>query len=171
MTILIETQRLIVKTPHLVDIDNWCLLLLDADVMRYIRDKPKNRSEVLKYLERDISHQTKYGFSFGSVFIRNSNIFIGRAGMSYLAYDDTQSDIEIGYSLLKEYWGQGFATELTEEFISWGFQYLNIKKLLAVANPENTKSWHVMEKVGMKYVGNALYNNQHPVRKYEIYKD
>ena len=67
-------------------------------------------------------------------------MFIGRAGFVYLNYDDTQPDIEIGYELKKEYWHQGYATELVLALINWGFDHLDVTRLVAVTRPDNLKS-------------------------------
>jgi len=51
----------------------------------------------------------------------------------------------------KMYWGKGYATEIAKAIIKWGFDNLDIDKIVAIAVPENKASIRVMEKVGMKY--------------------
>ena len=165
--ILLETKRLIIKIPTSEDLEDQHVLQSDPDVMRYIAKGVRDREEVKASLARMISHQQKHGFSLGSVFEKETGKFVGRAGLVYLALDDTQPDIEIGYALLKEYWEKGYATELTHALIQWGFSHLSVNKLVAVTRPENEKSKRVLEKAGMQYVGMDQYHGV-DVERYEI---
>jgi predicted acetyltransferase/RimJ/RimL family protein N-acetyltransferase len=169
MRIFLETKRLIIHTPALIDFDNLYALQSDAEIMKYIGQGVRTQSEVMTGLEKAIAHQDKYGFSLGSVFEKESGAFVGRAGLIYLGYDDTQPDIEVGYALTKETWNKGYATELSKALIDWGFQNLAITKLVAVINPENDRSRCVLEKVKMNYVGRAHYWNTE-VALYDIHK-
>lgn len=170
MGIFLETKRLIIKPSELGDLDNLCALQADHDVMEYIGKGVRSSLEVNKWLEKSISHHKKHGFSFGSVFEKESGIFVGQAGIMYLNYDDAQPDIEIGYRLYKKFWSNGYATELAKALIQWGFKNLSVNTLVAVTHPKNTRSRHVLEKSGMNYVGIVnCYDAE--VAKYEILKN
>jgi ribosomal-protein-alanine N-acetyltransferase len=169
MTIFIETERLIINIPTLSDLQDQHLLQSDPDVMQYIGLGPRTENEVLEGLLNAIRHQEKHGFSLGSVFEKDTGDFVGRAGLIYLAFDDTQADIEVGYALLKKYWAKGYATELANACIAWGFKHLTVEKLVAVTRPKNEKSSRVLEKAGMHFVKRTLYNNIEVVY-YEIAK-
>ena len=103
------------------------------------------------------------------VYEKSSNDFIGQAGLIYLGYDDNQPNIELGYRLHKLYWGKGYATELTEALIMWGFKHLSIDKLMAVAHPDNISSQNVLIKSGMINTGTINYWNKE-VLSFEIVK-
>src|SRR3990167_8148720 len=169
MSIFLKTKRLIINTPESIDFDNLYALQLDADVMQYIGQGVRTPTEVRSGLEKAIAHQKKYGFSLGCVFEKESGAFVGRAGLIYLAYDDAQPDIEVGYALTKDAWNKGYATELSKALIDWGFQNLSVTKLVAVINPKNDRSRRVLEKVKMNYVGRAHYWNNE-VALYDIHK-
>ncbi len=169
MGIFLETKRLIINIPEAIDFDNLYALQSDADVMQYVGQGVRTPAEVTSGLEKAIAHQEKHGFSLGCVFEKKSGVFVGRAGLIYLAYDDTQPDIEIGYALTKAAWCKGYATELASAIINWGFQHLPVTKLVAVINPRNDRSRRVLEKVKMNYVGRAHYGNNE-VSLYDIHK-
>ena len=154
--LLLQTERLFINSPALEDIDDWHALHSDPDVMQYI-DGARQRRTIRQWLKQDIAHQNKYGFSMGSVFRKESHQFIGRAGIFYRNYEDNQPDIEIGYVLHKTYWGQGYATELVQNIIKWGFVNLNFTKLMAITHPENRASQCVLEKSGMKFSRRVQY--------------
>ncbi len=68
-------------------------------------------------------------------------------------------EVEVAYLLAKEYWNQGLATEAARAAISYGCDGLKLKRIVAIARPENVGSYRVMEKVGMKYERDAHYYN------------
>ena len=97
MSLFLETKRLILKSPELADFENLYALQSDSDVMQYVGQGVRAHAEVMTGLEKAIAHQEKYGFSLGTVYEKESGDFVGRAGLIYLAYDDTKPDIEVGY--------------------------------------------------------------------------
>ena len=137
--------------------------------MKYIGRGIRTKDEVMNGLEKAIHHFENYGFSLGNVIEKSSNTFIGRAGLIYLGYDDQQPDIEVGYALTKTAWSKGYATELSNALIHWGFEHLTVERLVGVINPSNEKSRRVLEKIGMNYVGRAHHWNNE-VALYELHK-
>lgn len=171
MTTFLETKRLIIKSPELKDVDKIYLLDSDPEVMRYIGNGlPRSKEESRDWFKKSVKHFEKYGFSFGLVFEKNTGEFVGRAGINYDAYDDSQPDIEIGYRLLKKFWNRGYATELASALIEWGFLNLKIEKLCGFSKPDNKSSRRILEKVGMHLIGLDQYADEEVVR-YEILKD
>jgi ribosomal-protein-alanine N-acetyltransferase len=170
MSIFLETQRLIIKPSALEDFDDLYTVQSDPDVMQYIGQGVRSKKEVQESLKKIIAHYQKHGFSLGSVFEKNSGLLIGQAGLFYLGFNELQADIEVSYRLKKQYWGMGYATELTKALITWGFNNLTIDKLIAVVRPENKGSRKVLEKSGMDYAGNTNYQGK-DVLKFEIYKN
>jgi ribosomal-protein-alanine N-acetyltransferase len=60
---------------------------------------------------------------------------------------------EIGYALARKYWGQGIMTEAVRAVLDYGFTTLRLNRIEARCDVENTASWRVMEKAGMKFEG------------------
>lgn len=169
MSIFLTTNRLVIKAPSMTDFDDQFLLQSDPEVMKYVGTGPRCEEKVKKVLQKSIDHYVKHGFSLGSVFEKSSNEFIGRAGLMYVDYDDTQPEVEIGYALLKQYWGRGYATEIAKALITWGFSNLNVTKLVGIARTENISSCQVLEKAGMALKKHVPYN-KHDALQYEIEK-
>jgi [ribosomal protein S5]-alanine N-acetyltransferase len=168
MSIFLETERLIIKTPSLEYLHEAFLLDSDPNVM-YFMGGPRTLESTREWLEKNIRHQERNGFGFGLVFEKETSQFIGRAGLLYLAYDENQTDIEIGYRLHEVFWGKGYATELVKALIKWGFENLSVNKLVAVIKPDNHRSRNVLEKSGLCYVGKSKYYDDE-VDRYEISK-
>ncbi|KTC86276.1 GNAT family acetyltransferase [Legionella cincinnatiensis] len=106
MSILVETSRLLIKTPILDDLEYWYFLHSDEHVMEYMGGV-QSKSVIQEWLQSDILHYNKHHFTMGSIFEKNNNEFIGRAGLVYLDHNENQPDIEIGYVLHKNTGGRG----------------------------------------------------------------
>jgi len=74
--------------------------------------------------------------------------FVGWAGLAYLPEFD---EIDLGYRFLPEYWGLGIATEASRAILNYGFDQLELKKIIAIAMKEHKASIRVMQKVGMEF--------------------
>jgi [ribosomal protein S5]-alanine N-acetyltransferase len=164
MNTLLTSPRLYIKEPTLNDFDSLFNLQSNSEVMSYIGNGVRSQEEVMNGLEKAISHYKQHQFSLGSVFLKSSPKFIGRAGLIYFNYDDSQADIELAYALLPEYWGIGYATELAQALVSWGFDQLSIPKLIAVVHPKNSNSQKVLIKAGMMNTGTINYWNKDVLR-------
>jgi ribosomal-protein-alanine N-acetyltransferase len=68
---------------------------VDPLVMKYIGEGVRTKDKVQEFLNLAIHHQAKHGFTFCSVFEKESNNFIGQAGLIHLACDDSQPDVEV----------------------------------------------------------------------------
>ena len=60
---------------------------------------------------------------------------------------------EIGYGILEEYQGQGFATEAVKLALNWAFQHPEIRAVEAEADPDNVASQKVLKKCGFRLSG------------------
>ncbi len=163
----LKTNRLFIKPPNETDLSNWFDLHADPDVMYYVSGSCQPDT-IKRWMQADISHYQKHGFCLGSVFEKTNNEFVGRAGIVFLNYDDAQPELEIGYILSKKHWNKGYGTELVKGLIEWGFNYLNVSKLVAVTHPENKRSQHVLEKSGMRFAKRIQYYDDQ-CDFYEIY--
>ena len=84
-------------------------------------------------------------------FDKESGTFIGMAGLT-LSNDKFRLG-EIYYKLMPEYWGKGYATEVSKTLIKSGFEYFHLHKVEAGVAVDNTRSINVLEKSGMTREG------------------
>lgn len=168
MSIFLETKRLVLKLTEQSDKDNLFKLRMDPDVMK--DRKVQTKEEILTLLDKIILHHQKYGLGFYSVFEKESGDFVGQAGLFYIGFDENETEIEVGYRLHKKFWGKGYATELAKTLLQWGFENLEVNKLVAFTHPDNTASQHVLQKCGMISIGPVSCFYGPAVPKYEIYR-
>lgn len=62
-------------------------------------------------------------------------------------------EAEIGWTISRCHWGQGYATEAARAMLRYGFSELDLHRIIALCRVENRASWRVMEKLGMRREG------------------
>ncbi len=172
MSILLTTERLILKTLQHSDLEDLIALRTDPDVMRYIGDGNIHTEEqVKKYLTMAIAYQEKHGLGFCMVFEKEGGAFIGEAGLFHLGYDDAQPEIEIAYRFHKKFWKKGYATEVVRALVEWGFENLSINTLIAGISLENRASKKVLIKAGLEYSAERKWYDGRKLLCYAAYKN
>ena len=83
----------------------------------------------------------------GIIIHKADQVAIG--GIGFHGGPDEEGMVEIGYSIIPEYQGHGYATEIALRFIDWAFQNQEIKVITAECLDDNIGSIRVLEKVGM----------------------
>jgi RimJ/RimL family protein N-acetyltransferase len=151
----LETDRLRLR-PW--DAEDWVQLkpiAQDPEVMRYISNgRPWTDERIREFVERQISGYEQRGFCFWRLLLKQDGTegrageMIGFCGLQPL--QETQG-IEIGWWLARAWWGKGLATEAAREAMRDSFERVKLERLVAVAQPENRASIHVMEKLGMRF--------------------
>ncbi len=150
---MIETERLLIRKFTLDDLDWFARMRGDAEVMRYVTGA-QSREKVADRLQHYFSFYDEYGFGFWAVVHKADSQPAGWCGLHTL---DGTPEIEVGYGFDKPYWGQGLATEAARAALRYGFERAGLERIVAVADPQNTGSWRVMEKLGMKFERLAHY--------------
>ncbi|HSJ87148.1 MAG TPA: GNAT family N-acetyltransferase, partial [Anaerolineales bacterium] len=107
-----------------------------------------------------------------AVIERSSSGLIGYCGLFHFPDVNGQEEIELGYRLKRAAWGQGYATQAARAVRDFAFHALNIKRLIALIDPENVSSIRVAEKIGMHYESDVtLEGYDHPDHVYAVIKD
>ncbi len=152
---LIETDRLVLREISLNDKEEMFRLHSNPDVQKYTGEPPVTTIEEMEAaIQTRVKDYKKYGYGRWATFKKNKMQFIGWAGLAYLPEFD---EIDLGYRFLPQYWGMGYATEVSHAILKYGFDVFNIKRIIAIAMKENVASIRVMEKVGMQFDKFAPY--------------
>jgi RimJ/RimL family protein N-acetyltransferase len=156
MTTYLETERIRLRTltpadaPLLLDLDS------DPEVMRYITDGvPATAEDVAAYLPRVLRHyETGGDFGFWAAEERATGAFVG--WFHFRLGPDAADGVELGYRLRRAAWGRGYATEVSAALVRRGFERLGVERVFALTMSSNRASRRVMEKVGLRYVGDYV---------------
>jgi len=148
---MLETERLNLRWATLADARLLYELNLDPEVLRFTGDqKTKTISEAEDVIRERLEPQRQlYKMGRFLVFIKDGT-FIGWCGLRYFPEKD---EVDLGYRLMKKYWGKGYATEASMACLKYGFESLNLNCILAQADPQNLASIKIMMKLGMKFSG------------------
>ena len=155
MKTLIETERLLLREITLNDTAKMFKLHSNPDVQKYTGEPMiESKEEMEQAIQARVGNYAKYGYGRWATFLKDGMQFIGWAGLAYLPEFD---EIDLGYRFLPTYWGMGFATEASHAILTYGFDTLKLKRIIAIAMKGNKASIRVMEKVGMKFDKLAPY--------------
>jgi RimJ/RimL family protein N-acetyltransferase len=90
------------------------------------------------------------GFTFWAIERRVDGAFLGFCGLKPGAEETPiEGEIEIGWRLAHEYWGQGYAREAAQASLDWGWAHLDAPGIAAITSVDNVRSWGLMERLGM----------------------
>ena len=154
MNIVLETERLILRTFTIDDAPLIYELNIDPDVIRYTFDPIKNIEHAKEVLEKTILPQyALYDHGRWAVHLKSDFEFIGWCG---LKARPERNEIDLGYRFQKKFWRKGYATEAAVACIKYGFEKLNLVRIVGRAIPDNESSLKVLQKCGMNYLGEEM---------------
>jgi RimJ/RimL family protein N-acetyltransferase len=156
--ILLETERLRLRRFTPDDVDLLVELDSDPEVMRYITyGQPTPReSYVNVYMPRWwVIYETQPGCGYFAAERCDTGEFLG---WFHLRDDRLEPEyVELGYRLKRAAWRQGYATEGSRALLAYGFDTLGLERVSARTLRGNVGSRGVMEKCGLRYVGDFVY--------------
>lgn len=148
---ILETERLILRKWTHEDCDALFEILRDAEVVRFIGDgQPFNREQTLKFIEAMETCFQNHGFSRWKIIEKSSGEIIGSCGFGKFPKLDQP---ELGYLLGRKYWGEGFAAEIAEAAMLYGFKNLGFREIIALTALDNAASQNVLRKIGFNSRG------------------
>ncbi len=129
------------------DFQEYFMLVSNADIMAMITGRALQHEEAEKRFEKLLCGN-KVHESFGSfmVFEKETGDFIGYGKM--ILDMESKTEAETGYMLFPEYWGKGYATEITKLLMEKAEETAVLMKITAIIDPENTASRNVLLKNG-----------------------
>jgi len=149
---IIKTERLLLKKMKFENYIELFNIWNDNELIKYtnhpyvetLEGSKKYISEIIQWYMNSKSH-------FGPFILYYEEKFVGFCGLDLKS--ESINEFELFYIILRNYWGNGFATEVSKKLIGIGFEYLNAQRIIAEAFPENSLSWKLLEKIGMKKEG------------------
>lgn len=149
------SERLRYRKLTTEDFPVYLDMAMNAEVMKYITGKAlttRETAERFKLMTDTNSETSLTGFFMA--FEKNSNLFIG-LGKFVVVNNNTA---EIGYSLLPQYWGKRYASEIAGFFISYASTLPSIENLLAIVNPDNIASKKLLARYGFTWLETGFVN-------------
>jgi [ribosomal protein S5]-alanine N-acetyltransferase len=153
------TARLRLREFTREDVDAIYALDSDPRVMRFIGDGRTSTREdaelaIGRIQRRYLEHP---GQGVWHVSRRDDGRFVGWISLKFAG---ESRDVEVGYRLVFDAWGSGFATELARAMVERGFDLLHLVRVIGVTHPDNHASQRVLAKAGMRDEGWGRYYDQ-----------
>ncbi|MEM7257531.1 MAG: GNAT family N-acetyltransferase [Pseudomonadota bacterium] len=165
---IIETERLRLRSFALSDYEALCVLFADSEVMKSSMSGTKTSEEVSAWLIEQVERRGD-GIELQAVERKDSTCVIGYCGLSEFSNTDGKVEIQIGYRLIRQYWGNGYATEAAGVVRDFAFTVLSVNRLVALIEPINVRSIAVARKIGMVYEKEVLLEGyDHPDHLYSV---
>lgn len=147
----IETERLLIRcfNPG-TDAAAMVDVYTDPEVMRYIPGGPLADLEaVRRAIACYESAQSEWGFSSWAVVEKETGLLVGDVGF---AWYDPPDEVELGYTLARDSWGKGYATEAARACLQAGVEHLHVNRIVSLVDERNEASLRVPERIGMTRV-------------------
>lgn len=150
------TDRLELRPFTRDDVEDIVALDGDWRVMRYIGDGATGtRADAYAAIERVLRRYHEHpGTGVWRASRRADARFVGWVSLKHAG---DAPDIEIGYRLMHDAWGQGYATELARAMLRRGFRDLRLSRIIGVTHPDNRASQRVLLKAGLRDEGWGRY--------------
>jgi RimJ/RimL family protein N-acetyltransferase len=150
VTKIFETERLTIRRLELDDAAFILKLLNEPAFIENIADKGVRTLKDARGYLRDVplASYERYGFGLWHVGLRKGDVSVGMAG---ILKRDTMEDVELGYALLSENWGRGYALEAATGVMAYAHEQLGLERITAIVHPENARSISLLLNLGFAY--------------------
>jgi [ribosomal protein S5]-alanine N-acetyltransferase len=175
----LETERLVLRKPEPGDREGYAELWGDPEVVRFLGGTTVTPDEVPAGIDRMLGQWERHGVGLFSVVRKDDARLVGRVG--YLLWDterwvhamseklEGDLELEIGWTLIRAFWNQGYATEAAIACRDHAFGELGRERVISLIAPENVASIRVAEKIGESYERDVELRLV-PVRLYSLGK-
>lgn len=148
----LETERLVLRPLSVHDVPALHRISNEPSVRRYLwDDAPVTRARIEDVVAQSVRMFSEEGVGLFGVRLRGSAELVGFCGFGHT--QDGPEEIELIYELLPDLWGRGLTTEASRACMRHAFAQAGLDRVVAGADAPNVASLRVIEKLGMKAVG------------------
>lgn len=153
-----ETERLLFRKIKKTDFDEWIEFHKDPKTSQHwIADNESPEIECENWYKKQFYRYENNLGGMNALIEKESGKLIGHCGLLVQIVDGT-TELEIGYSLLPEFWDKGYATEAAKKCKDFAFQNNLTESLISIISLTNKPSQKVALKNGMKIEKQTIYN-------------
>jgi ribosomal-protein-alanine N-acetyltransferase len=143
---------LVLRALRQDDLDDLYAYASDPDIDRFTPwTHYKSLAEARTDLDAFLAEYQNGGMGAWGIEHRADRRLIGIA--SFSPPHPHHRRAELGYTVARTYWGQGYATESAQALVTFGLDQMHLVRIEAVCLPDHIASSRVLQKVGMRYEG------------------
>ncbi|HET6397866.1 MAG TPA: GNAT family N-acetyltransferase [Pseudoxanthomonas sp.] len=161
----LETARLLLRLPQAEDFEAWAAFKADEEANRFIGGT-EPRAVAWRGLAAMVGAWSLRGFAMFSVIEKESGRWVGRVGPWQ---PEGWPGTEVGWSLVRERWGRGYATEAATACIDWAFDALGWDEVIHTIAPDNHGSKAVAARLGSRFLRMGRLPEPHHDKAVEIW--
>ena len=149
--VTLETERLLLRWLREDDFPQYRRMCTDPEVMRFLGDgRPMTDIEVWRQMAWFMGHWYFRGYGIWAVVEKGSDKLVGRIGfIDPIGWPG----FELGWTLARDSWGKGYATEGARRALDYAFHEMNRDHVISLIAPENVASARVAERLGERVEG------------------
>jgi RimJ/RimL family protein N-acetyltransferase len=151
-TPMLETERLLLRPLSADEVGPLHRISNEPNVRLHLWDNEQVSEATIKGLIAQSDRMfSKERIGVFGVRMRGREDLLGFCGFVRLS---SMQEPELWYELTQKAWGRGLATEAAWECVRYAFEEVGMERVIAGADTPNSASLRVIEKLGMKYLGN-----------------
>ena len=155
----IETGRLVIRPFVKDDVRRMTEIFTDPVVMKYISLRGYTIPDLLDMYARRYEER---GYTFWALCDKEGDV-LGDVGFG--TYDGT-GDPELGWTLAREAWGNGYATEAAQACVDALFAHTPHNRIVALVDTRNERSLRTAERIGLRRIGDV----EHPWHLHALFE-
>ena len=147
MSVVLRTERLLLREWRESDRDAWAAMNADPEVMEHF---PATLDRAAADAAFDRIGGTLAERGWGLWAVEHDGAFLGFTGLAPVGFEAHFTPAtEIGWRLARSAWGRGFATEAARVALDYAWNDLGLDAVVSLTSVGNTRSRAVMERLGM----------------------
>jgi ribosomal-protein-alanine N-acetyltransferase len=144
---MINTSRLLIRQFQEQDYASLFEYLSNPSIYRFEPGEPISLDKA-----KVLASERALGNDFLAVVLKSDQKLVGHLYFKQIEPKEFQT-WELGYIFNPAFHNRGYASESASGLVQYGFMHFGIHRVIAHCNPENTASWKVLEKIGMRREG------------------
>jgi len=141
----VHTERLILREWLQGDFETYAQWQADPEVVRFLGGETMSRADAWRSMATAAGHWALRGYGVWAVEAKDGGALVGRVG---LLNPDGWPGLEVGWTLGREHWGKGYATEAARAALDYAFATQNLDKAISLIHADNAASQNVAKRIG-----------------------
>lgn len=147
----LKTERLVLRSFKKSDLDNVFKGLSNPDIIKYYGISFESKESAKEQMKWFADHEKNETGAWWAVCLKDTGTFIGAGGINDIIKEHKKG--EFGFWLLPEYWGNEYMGEAIPAILNYGFEKLNLHRIVGLVESHNTNCKKALDKLDFTFEG------------------